>query len=194
MGVCPHLNTCWQIKKSAKALSYFMNGFLLWIKSKWDKEQVNKEDVHVTALLKEVAVYHEESGNKGTNTIIIIADESLIAKTSKRYLEIIISNIVDNACKYTRNGTITLSAYAEENKIIISCRDTGRGMSAEKIDSLLFQSKLDEKEQPEAYEFDSFKLGYRFINDMVKLIGAGVSITSTINQGTEVKIILTGLS
>jgi K+-sensing histidine kinase KdpD len=174
-----------EIKKSTKTLAVFMNDFLLWIKLKRENVLVNKENVNVLSLLNKVATYHQESGNCGTNVLEVKAGSEIQVKTNQKYLEIILSNLLDNACKYTKNGNICLAAFTNENVVEISCKDTGKGMSKEKIDRLLFGEDMDELDRK-----DSFKLGYRFIQDMIKLIGAKLEIISEVNEGTEVKVIL----
>ena len=106
--------------------------------------------------------------------------------SNQKYLEIIINNLVDNSCKYTKNGMIILSACTNETSVIISCKDSGRGMSDKMISQLLMGKSTDEVD-----ELNSYKLGYRFICDLSKKIGAKIEIESKITHGTEVKVYLT---
>jgi signal transduction histidine kinase len=46
-------------------------------------------------------------------------------------LQEIFTNLIDNAIKYTVQGTVTVAQYEEDSKIVTSIKDTGFGMSPE---------------------------------------------------------------
>jgi len=73
-------------------------------------------------------------------TIKVEAKEDLEIFSNKIVLEIIINNLLDNACKFTELGTITLSAVKGEKHTIIKCCDTGIGIS-EKVSQELIQGQ-----------------------------------------------------
>jgi signal transduction histidine kinase len=178
-----------EIKKSTKSIYIFLSEFLTWIKLNIEKGVSRHiETVNVLSLLQRVKKYHEETGNVAGNVIEIDLANDLVLKTNKNYLEIIIRNLVDNACKYTANGKIYLSAYPLDSGIVISCRDTGKGMSSDLVNILMFEDSYEENKAQD--ELDSYKLGYRFIKDMMKEMDAQIEIISELNKGTEVKIIL----
>lgn len=178
-----------EIKKSTKSIYIFLSEFLTWIKLNIEKGvSRNIETVDILSLLKRVKKYHEETGNISNNIIEIDLANDVRVKTNKNYLEIIIRNLVDNACKYTAYGKIYLSAYPVNSGIVISCRDTGKGMSSDLINLLMFEDSGEENKTQD--ELDSYKLGYRFIKDMIKEIDAQIEIVSEVKVGTEVKIIL----
>jgi signal transduction histidine kinase len=45
----------------------------------------------------------------------------------------IILNIIDNAIKYTQEGSVEVKAKAKPNSVLVSIADTGAGMSEEEI-------------------------------------------------------------
>ncbi|MCU0496569.1 MAG: HAMP domain-containing histidine kinase [Anaerolineae bacterium] len=68
-----------------------------------------------------------------------IADNVPIINADSNMLERAVTNLVDNAIKYTPNGgTITLSLYRQDDHIIIGVQDTGLGISPEN-QKLLFE-------------------------------------------------------
>lgn len=54
----------------------------------------------------------------------------LVQAQSSKFQEIV-SNLIDNALKYTSEGTITVSSHQENGQIVIRVADTGRGIPAE---------------------------------------------------------------
>jgi signal transduction histidine kinase len=60
----------------------------------------------------------------------IAADLPTIRGDRQRILQILL-NIISNACKFTENGTIKVSAIQSGDEIIFSVRDTGSGIAVE---------------------------------------------------------------
>lgn len=171
-----------EIKKATKALFAFLTNFLSWIKLKNEKK-VALNNVQVMPLLKRICDYQYNSGNPNENKITLLAPDDLFVTTNEKILEIILHNILDNACKYTKKGTIYFEAKKMGDKTIFSCTDNGIGINSEKINMLLLAEDID---SPDYY--NSFKLGYVFIRDLSKIINAKIEIKSELEKGTTVSI------
>ncbi len=50
----------------------------------------------------------------------------------------VINNFIDNAIKYTKQGTVTVSVYKTESDVVVKVTDTGRGVAPDVV-PLLFQ-------------------------------------------------------
>lgn len=95
-------------------------------------QSINLENMidHITKLLqinldKKTISFHK----KIMDGLSIIADKSM--------LEMTIRNLISNAIKFTpQNGSITLNAFQNKDKIKIEIQDTGIGISSENIKKL----------------------------------------------------------
>jgi len=86
-------------------------------------DYINKvfEALNETALINTINLHHEIEENTS-----VFADGKMLVS--------IIQNIISNAIKHTgKGGTVTVSAKAEGDKIIVRVMDTGIGMSKEII-------------------------------------------------------------
>lgn len=94
---------------------------------KYEMKQFNLKEV-VDKVIAEKKIYIEERGLKLDNQI---KDGLYNVNGDVFWLKEAINNLVDNAIKYTRAGTITVNLENKNGKIILSVRDTGVGITDE---------------------------------------------------------------
>lgn len=108
-------------------------------------------------------------------------------------LQQVLTNLVGNAIKFTRNGLVRLDvALAERTdthaRIQFDVRDTGIGIPAEKLD-LIFESF----EQVDDEDFANQRgtgLGLSIARQMVEQQGGSISVQSTIGKGATFTVVL----
>jgi len=90
----------------------------------------------------------------------------------------IYTNFVNNACKYTVKGSITIGYRADDKGIKIFCQDTGKGI-AEKDQTRIFNSfeKVDSYVQ-------GLGLGLSLCNAIVKAAGGDIGVESEYGVGS----------
>lgn len=57
----------------------------------------------------------------------------------KEKLRQVMNNIIDNALKYTKQGSVAAKLFAQGDKIIFQVKDTGKGISPEEADSIFLK-------------------------------------------------------
>jgi two-component system sensor histidine kinase/response regulator len=151
------------------------------------KHEVLKEDVVEMGALSLANQCHGVAVKYNRLSDLEIVPELFNAKISLSHFEIIISNIVDNAFKFSEKGDkVKIHAFKEDKFINILFQDSGIGMEA------------DMKERVEAFnQFDRNKmeqqgLGLGLITSikLIKFYGGNISWSKNTNKGTTVKISL----
>lgn len=84
-----------------------------------------KVDLLVEAL---VDLYKTETAKKKL-VIEFKKDENFAFKTDPEKLKLILTNLVDNAIKFSKNNKIIIERYVEDGKLYISVQDFGIGIS-----------------------------------------------------------------
>jgi signal transduction histidine kinase len=62
--------------------------------------------------------------------------EDIFIEADKSRINQVISNILSNAIKFTKEGTITTAVVPNDNEIIVSVNDTGSGIDSEVLPKL----------------------------------------------------------
>lgn len=107
----------------------------------------------------------------------------LSSYTDKMMFETVILNLVNNSIKFTSNGGhILVSAHRVDSGILVSIKDNGIGIPAEKIEQL-FKLDGDCKRTGTNNELGT-GLGLILCHDFVGLMGGKISVESTAGKGS----------
>jgi PAS domain S-box-containing protein len=102
--------------------------------------------------------------------------------TDKYSLSLVISNLLDNAIKYTKEGSVVLRAFNEDDKVVVQVEDTGKGMSAD------FRKKLfkefNREEGKVGTKEGGLGLGLSLVKKYLKFTGGKISVKTVEGKGT----------
>jgi len=142
-------------------------------------------------LLEEVkSLFEFQCQQKGLDFIIDIAEDvnTQMSTDKNRLLQIII-NLINNAVKFTFQGSITIRVIvdpAKSGNLLFSVEDTGIGIKEENIEKLF--KMFGKLEESEAINTQGVGLGLTISNGLVALLSNkkkdGISVTSEFGGGT----------
>jgi len=104
----------------------------------------------------------------------------------------VLTNLFDNAVKYTDEGTITIGMSAGQGSVIISIADTGPGISKEDLPHL-FQ-KFYRIDNSDTRQIGGTGLGLFICKKIVELYGGKIWADSVVDKGSVFNISLPQLS
>lgn len=130
----------------------------------------------VRARLQAVMERHRRTGD-GVAEIVAVP---LLGESED--LAIIVEELVDNACQYSRAGTRIEVRLRPDG--VLSVGDTGRGMSAEQIERIGAFHQFGRKE----HEQQGLGLGLALVRKLAARSGASVSIDSQTSAGTTISV------
>lgn len=102
--------------------------------------EMNRDQCDLDEMAHRIVQNHLVPAEKGELAITVeVANNVPVINADKNMLERALTNLVDNAIKYTPNGQqVHVAVYSENNSVIIAVTDTGYGISIEN-QKLLFQ-------------------------------------------------------
>jgi len=172
------------IDKSTKRIIRTVDMILNFSRLQVGEFKFNPKKIDLNKILTE---FYEEYNLIAKQKGLIFKYENKIGKVliqSDTYsLNQIVSNLLDNAVKYTKSGSIDIILYKNTNsKIIIDIRDTGIGISEEYMDQIFNPYSQEEVGYTRSYE--GVGLGLSLVKKFLSLIDADISVKSKKGVGS----------
>ena len=154
------------------------------------KLEMNKTEVELTPIIEKLTEKFKAKAQKPVNFII-----SLQAKTAyadNDYLGEVLSNLIDNAIKYSKESVeINITAEESERYTILKVRDNGLGIS-EADQKVIFQKyeRAAAAKRSRRNGASGFGLGLNFVDQVIKAHEGRIFVNSTEGEFTEFTIYL----
>ena len=154
------------------------------------KLEMIKTEVELTPIIEKLTEKFKAKAQKPVNFII-----SLQAKTAyadNDYLGEVISNLIDNAIKYSKESVeINITAEESERYTILKVRDNGMGIS-EADQKVIFQKyeRAAAAKRSRKNGASGFGLGLNFVDQVIKAHEGRIFVNSTEGEFTEFTIYL----
>ncbi len=97
-------------------------------------------------------------------------------------LKDILNNLIRNAYKFTEKGQITVSLLKKEDRMAITVKDTGIGMSREVLKSIF--KRFQQGDSSTTRKYEGTGLGLAIVKDCVEMMNGTISVESVVNKGT----------
>lgn len=183
------------IKRSSQNLLHIINGVLDISKIESGRKEVISEIYYTQSLIHDVFVIIHNQANEKKLELHKYIDESMPFQMEGDCYAIreILVNILSNAIKYTKEGSISFTAECLEQKdgiakIRFSIEDTGIGMKQEDLEKIF--EKFTRFEKIKNNQIEGTGLGMAITKALVEMLEGELSIQSTYGEGTKVTIIL----
>ena len=150
------------------------------------KMEVFNEFADCAPLLQKAAQSHRKAAQQAENEIRVVAEAGIgVIYTDVMKLNQTIGELLANAIKHTRGGTITLAAARtcrpQGDEIVISVRDTGPGIAAERFESLFEQ--FNASGDVSSTKYGGANLGLSLSKKLCNLLQGDISVESELGKG-----------
>jgi PAS domain S-box-containing protein len=147
--------------------------------------EINKYPINLKPLLNKITDQTFDtftSRNLNLEIILKTPEDDVQIFTDENLLTKIISHLIDNAIKFTKEGSITLAYDFKDGNHLFSVSDTGMGISDETL-PVIFEI-FRQADISASREYEGSGLGLSIAKGFVKLLGGEIWVESTNSEGS----------
>lgn len=172
------------MNKTSEEIFLLLDNLLKWAKNRLNKQSIYKQPVDINSIIDSTAeIFVPMAAQKGITISVQNMDSELMGVVDIDMLKTIVRNILSNAIKFSYDkGIITVSSRVEGEFVIVSIKDSGKGIKKEDQDKLLKQNT-----HFTSYGTNNEKgsgLGLMLCKDFVELHGGKLWFESEERKGT----------
>ena len=134
------------IIKNSKRLKNLAEGVLDIARIESNSLILNKEKFSIKEMITEIVKDYEHIIQNKKNIKLLYEfrdNSSTIINADKNRIIQVISNLLNNAIKFTEKGIITVIVERKENEILVSIKDTGIGINPEILPKLFTKFTME---------------------------------------------------
>ena len=150
--------------------------------------------MQLAPLIDEVVGTARELAQQNKNRLVVEVQENVGALTvDPMRLRQILLNLLSNACKFTKEGQVTLRArkVADGRDFVeLAIADTGIGMTAEQLVKLF--EEFSQADKSTAQRFGGTGLGLAITRKLARMMGGDVTVMSEPGKGSVFTVRLPG--
>jgi PAS domain S-box-containing protein len=176
-----------KIQDAGKHLLGLIDNILDLSKIEAGKMTLYLETFELRPMIDSVAATVTALAKKTGNVLVVnCADEVGTIHSDLTKVRQILFNLLSNACKFTRNGTITLTALRDTDEAVdwieFQVRDTGIGMTPDQ-QAKVFET-FTQADASTTRTYGGTGLGLAITKSFCRLMGGDVTLTSEAGKGT----------
>ena len=173
------------IEREADHLLALINKLLTISKLENKKLILNKQTVNLEPVIDDLIEKAKAKTEKNIDFIVDLLTKHVLA--DEQYLSEAISNLIDNAIKYSKdNIKISITSHSTDKYVLLKVRDNGIGISKE--DQHIIFDKFGRAaihEQNRKGGVSGFGLGLNYVDQVMQAHGGKVTVSSEKDQYSE---------
>jgi PAS domain S-box-containing protein len=150
--------------------------------------EITYEEASVSQIVNEVVAEARQIIKRNEKSIILnvrnqFEDNADLIFTDKVWLKRVLNHLMDNAVKFTLDGSIELSYLRNDDKLVFRIKDTGIGINKENLGRIFeeFRQEIDGHHRP----FEGLGIGLTLAKEVVERMGGKISVESEKGKGSE---------
>jgi two-component system, NtrC family, sensor kinase len=145
-------------------------------------------DINLRDFFADIRSTYEILPKKGIPLYWNIPDKLPIVHTDGEKLKHILQNLINNAIKFTEEGSVTISARYVSQAIEFKVKDTGIGMSNEMLPSIFQMFRQLDSSGTRSY--GGAGVGLYVVKKFVELLNGKIEVESVLDKGSTFTVII----
>lgn len=172
-----------KIQQAGEHLLSLINDLLDLSKLDAGKMELCLEPLDVAALIGQVTARHHGQIVAGGNVLRVDCPDKVgIIEGDLSKIGRVLDNLLTNAAKFTKSGTVSVEVHRDSKWLSILVRDTGCGIESKRVHTLF--ENFDEDERATTSKYGGTGLGLPLSSKLCKLMGGSLSVESVLGKGS----------
>ncbi|HYA28142.1 MAG TPA: HAMP domain-containing sensor histidine kinase [Acidobacteriota bacterium] len=180
------------VAKQSAHLKNMIDQILIYSRLEAGKQPVRLEELHVTKIVNDMKdTFEFLCRQKGLDLNWDLPKDSMPVRSDAVRLKEVISNLLQNAVKYTDHGSVIFRMVKLPDKdfLKIEVADTGMGISEQHLTSI-FEPFMQAHKTSTTNSRGGIGLGLSIVKKHLEQIGGRISVESELGKGSTFRIIL----
>jgi PAS domain S-box-containing protein len=155
--------------------------------------EISYEEASISEIVREVADDTARLIKRQEKPILMSIRNSFqeisdLIFTDSIWLKRVLNHLMDNAVKFTLEGSVELSYSLEGSMLSFRVKDTGIGIKKENLETIFeeFRQEIDGHHRP----FEGLGVGLTLVKEVVERMGGSVNVTSEKGMGSEFTLLI----
>lgn len=177
------------VHRNALRLQKLVNTLLDFSRLEAGRLEAVYEPTDLARLTTDLAgVFRSAIEQAGLRLVVRCAPLSKPAYVDRDMWEKIVLNLLSNAFKFTFEGEIDVALHAEQDHLLLAVRDTGIGIPAAELPHIF--ERFHQVQGARSRTYEGSGIGLSLVQELVRLHGGTLGVTSTVGQGTQFTVTL----
>ena len=150
--------------------------------------EITYEEASVNSIVNEIVDEARKIVKRNEKSIILnvknqLEDNGDLIFTDRIWLKRVLNHLMDNAVKFTLEGSIRLSYTRENDNLLFKVKDTGIGINKENLDHIFeeFRQEINGHHRP----FEGLGVGLTLAKEVIERMGGKIFVQSEKGVGSE---------
>ena len=172
-----------KIQSAGKHLLSLIDDILDLSKIEAGRMSIYAEDCDLPALLRDTETTVHPLVARNNNTLHVEIDPELVRiHTDLRMLRQVLYNLLNNAAKFTENGTIDFKVLRDGESAVFQIQDSGIGMTEEQVQRVF--REFTQADESTTRRYGGTGLGLALSRKLTTILGGELAVTSEPGKGS----------
>ena len=175
--------------RATRQLAALVESLLEYTRLESGRIEARVELLDPAAIVHDVLAAHADQAAEGVRLSLEPLQAGLPPlQSDARLLRVVLSNLVSNALKYTRQGSVTVRLKMERNEHVFEVTDTGEGIA--QADTVRIFQPFERLEPVWHKTLPGVGLGLALVDQIVRALGGSVAVSSRVGEGSCFRVCL----
>lgn len=177
-----------EFKLTTKNIYNLLENLLTWAHLQRGTIRLKISSFNLKEFIEHILIIFEKIALRKNISFDIKINQDIMLNADPDLMNIVVRNLISNAIKFTPpNGKILIESYEENNAVGIIVKDSGTGMTEEKLNDLFKIEKVKSEKGTEGEKGSG--LGLILIKEIMDMHNGNIKIKSNVGEGTTVEVV-----